>query len=428
MADPTATRVALISQFFPPEPVPIPLGLSRSLRGLGFEVDVLTGVPNYPTGVVHPDYPRRRRIADRVDGLRVLRTPLHPSHDRSAVGRAANYLTWAASSTLLGTPLLRTADVALVYSSPATAAASALAARLRWGTPYLLMVMDLWPDSVFATGFLTRGLTRRVTEGTLSSFTALTYRWAEHVTVASPGSRDILIERGVPADKVSVVYNWADEKLMQPTEPDPDLRARLGLSPDDFVILYGGNHGPAQDLRVAIEAMGRLRDLTDVHLVLVGDGVSKPALRGRAEELGLHRVHFVAPVAAERMAAVMAAADIQLVCLADEPLFRITMPSKVQTILACGLPILACAPGDAARVVREAGAGFTTVPGDAEQLARTIRLARGTPRPHLRNLGRAGLDHYRLHMSEATNSQFLAGLLTAAATNRGCSDRKRGRR
>ncbi|GIJ33484.1 glycosyltransferase family 4 protein [Micromonospora sediminimaris] len=427
--DPTVTRVALISQFFPPEPVPIPLGLTRCLRRQGFEVDVLTGVPNYPTGIVHPGYSHRRPVVDHVDGLRVLRTPLHPSHDRSAAGRATNYLSWATSSTLLGASLLRTADVALVYSSPATAATAALAARLRWGIPYVLMVMDLWPDSVFATGFLTRGLARRVAETTLSRFTDVAYRQAEHVTVPSPGLRETLVARGVPTEKVSVVYNWADEKLMQPTEPDPHLRNSLGLSPDDFVVLYGGNHGPAQDLGVAVAAMGRLRDLTDVHLVLVGDGVSKSALRTTTAQLGLRTVHFVDPVPPERMAAVMAAADIQLVCLADEPLFRITMPSKVQTILACGQPILSCAPGEAARAVADAGAGFTTAPGDPQRLAQTIRLAHATPRAQLRAMGQAGLDHYRLLMSEAANAQLLAELLAAAAAKGGSRpDRKRVRR
>ncbi|SCL32743.1 Glycosyltransferase involved in cell wall bisynthesis [Micromonospora nigra] len=427
--DPAATRVTLVSQFFPPEPVPIPLGLTRCLRRLGFAVDVLTGVPNYPTGTVHPGYSHRRRTVDGLDGVRVLRTPLHPSHDRSTVGRVANYLSWAASSTLLGSPLLRTADVALVYSSPATAACAALTARLRWGTPYVLMVMDLWPDSVFATGFLTHGPARRAAQATLGRFTDLTYRWADHVTVPSPGLRDTLVARGVPAGKVSVVYNWADEKIMQPAEPEPGFRARLGLTPDDFVVMYGGNHGPAQGLDVAIDAMDGLRDLPDVHLVLVGDGVSRNALRSRADQLGLRTVHFVDQVTPERMVAVSAAADIQLVCLADEPLFRITMPSKVQTIFACGQPVLSCAPGDAARAVRDADAGFTSPPGDPARLAETVRLAHATPRARLRAMGRAGHDHYRLHMSESANARLLADLLAeAAAKGRGRPRRNREQR
>ncbi|MGK5739559.1 glycosyltransferase family 4 protein [Micromonospora sp. URMC 103] len=421
-------RVALVSQWFPPEPAGIALGITRSLRAQHFDVDVLTGVPNYPTGRVHDGYSARRRRVEHRDGLRVLRTPLYPSHDHSTLGRAANYLSWAASSSLLGQSALRDADVALVYASPATAAAAAMTARLRRRIPYVLMVMDLWPDSVFATGFLTGGLTRRLAEAALGRFTDQTYRWADHVTVPSPGLREAVVARGVPAEKVSVVYNWTDEKVMQPTEPDPDFRRRLGLDAGDFVLMYGGNHGAAQRLDVAVDAMDRLRDLPDVHLVLVGDGVDKRALRTRAAELRLRSVHFLDPIEQQRMAAAMAAADLHLISLADEPLFRVTLPGKVQAILACGQPVLTCAPGDAARIVLEAGAGFAAPPENPAALADTVRAAYGTPRSRLRAMGQAGREHYLTHMSEAINAQLLADLLSRAARRRAGSCRHEERR
>ncbi|MFU8851391.1 glycosyltransferase family 4 protein [Micromonospora sp. SL1-18] len=407
--------MALVSQWFPPEPAPFAQGITDALHRQGFDVDVLTGVPNYPKGVVYDGYSARRRTVEARDGKRIVRTPLYPSHDRSALGRAVNYLSWSASSSLLGMSVLRDADVALVYSSPVTATAAAMAARRRWGTPYVTMVLDLWPDSVFATGFLTDGPARRLAEAVLGRFTDRTYRWADHVTVPAPGLRDMIIARGVPAEKVSVVYNWADEKVMQPTEPEPGLRTRLGLGDDDFVLMYAGNHGPAQRIDVVIEAMARLTDLPDVHLVLVGDGVEKDALTTRAARIRPGHVHFLDPVPPDRLAARMAAADLHLVSLADEPLFRITLPSKVQSILACGQPVLACAPGDAARIIRDAGAGFDAPPENAASLAEVIRLARETPRPRLRAMGRAGRRHYLAHLSEATNVRVLADLLTDAA-------------
>ncbi|MEV0155916.1 glycosyltransferase family 4 protein [Micromonospora sp. NPDC050686] len=408
------TRVAFVTQWFPPEPAAIPLGLARALRNQGLDVGVLTGVPNYPTGRVTPGYSAWRRSSETRDGFPIRRTPLYPSHDQSALRRATNYLSYAASSTLLGGPMLRSADVALVYSSPATAATAAIAARRRWGLPYVLMVMDLWPDSIFSTGFFDPGRGRRIAEGTLHWFTDRTYRLAAHVTVTCPGMREVLIARGVPPEKVSVIYNWADEKLMQPTEPDPRLRAELGLT-DGFVVMYGGNVGAAQGLDVAVRAMAKLRDLPDVHLVLVGEGIERPVLRSLVDKLELRTVHFVDRVAPDRMAAFMAAADLQLVSLADEPLFQITMPSKVQSIMACGQPLLVCAPGDAARVVEDASAGFTTPPGDPAALARVIRHARGVPRPDLIAMGRNGRNHYLRVMSEEINSLRLAGLLAAAA-------------
>jgi glycosyltransferase involved in cell wall biosynthesis len=164
--------------------------------------------------------------------------------------------------------------------------------------------------------------------------------------------------------------------------------------------------------------MGQLRDLPDVHLVLVGGGIDKPALRSLAEELDLSSVHFLDPVAPERMPALMAAADMQLVSLADRDLFRITLPSKVQSILACGNPILVCAPGDAARVVQDAEAGLTAPPGDPAALARVIRRACSIPREQLRAMGRAGLRYYGTTQCEAINACALADLLRGAAATR----------
>ncbi|GGM45931.1 glycosyltransferase WbuB [Micromonospora sonchi] len=414
-----APRVAFISQWFPPEPAPIALGITRSLRARGLDVEVLTGIPNYPAGRVYDDYSAVRRRVERRDGLRVVRTPLYPSHDRRALGRAANYLSWAGSSAALGASVLRAADVSLVYGSPITTAVPAITTRLRRRTPYVLMVMDLWPDSVFATGFLTERTTRRVAEAALTAFTERVYRWADHITVPAPGLRETIIDRGVCPDKVSVVYNWTDEKVMQPADADPRFRARLGLTSDDFVLMYAGNHGLAQRLDAVMDAMARLVDLPDVHLVLIGDGLEKQELRTRARHLRLDRVHFLDPVQPEALPMIMAAADLHLVSLAAEPLFRITLPSKVQALLACGLPMLVCAPGDAARIVTAAGAGFAAPPEDPVGLAEVIRQARALPRAQLRAMGRSGHEHYHTYMSEDVNAKILADVLTAAARSGG---------
>ena len=414
-------RVAFVTQWFPPEPTLTPVWIAEALRRQGLTVSVLTGVPNFPTGNVQDGFSAWRGTRETRDGFFVQRVPLYPSHDRSAAGRAANYASYGVSSAIVGAPLLRSADVALVYSSPATAATAAMMANIRSGTPYVLLVQDLWPDSVFAAGFLTGGRARRMAEMSLTWFTEQAYRRAAHVAVISPGMRDLLIHRGVPSDKVSVIYNWADEKVMRPSEPDPGLRTRLGFT-DEFVLMYGGNHGAAQALDVAIHAMGELRDLQDVHLVLVGDGIDKSALHSQAEHLNLRSVHFLDPVASDRMPALMAAADMQLVSLADQSLFRITLPSKVQSILACGQPVLACVPGDAARVVQGAGAGLTAPPGDPSALARVIREAHSMPREQLRTMGRSGLHYYGATLSEAINARALADLLRRAAkTKRGAT-------
>jgi glycosyltransferase involved in cell wall biosynthesis len=410
-------RIALITQWFPPEPAPLPLWIAESLRRQGLQVGVVTGVPTVPTAETRAGRSRWRSVRQTQDGFPVLRAPLYRSHDRSAIGRTANYVTYALSSAIVGAPILSSADVSLVYCSPATAATAAMVARLRFRTPYVLLVTDLWPDSVFATGFLTEGPGHRLAEAGLTSFTRTAYHWASRIAAISPGMRDLLIDRGVPASKVSVVYTWANEAVLHHMPPDQRVRGRLGID-GDFVLMYAGNHGPAQALDVPIRAMAKLRDLPDIHLVLIGDGIDKPALRALAQQLDLRSVHFVDSIDQEAMPAVMASADMQLVSLADHDLFRVTLPSKVQSILACRQPILACAPGDAAQLVEDAGAGLTCPPGDPDAFAQAVRRAHDLPKGRLRDMGRAGFDYYRSTLSEAVNGRALADLLRVAAEDR----------
>jgi glycosyltransferase involved in cell wall biosynthesis len=228
---------------------------------------------------------------------------------------------------------------------------------------------------------------------------------------------DLLLERGVPADKLSVIYNWTDEQLMRPAAADHSLRNQLGLS-DCFMLMYAGNHGAAQRLDNAIDAMTHLSTFPDVHLVMVGDGSSKALLQERVAKLGLSTVHFEDRVDVQRVPGLMASADLQLVSLANQDLFQITMPSKVQSIMACAQPVLLSGAGDAARAVEDAGAGFTCPPDNPQQLAAAIAKARATPKADLEAMGRAGQAYYQARMSEAVNSRALAGKLRLAARGR----------
>lgn len=406
--------VAFVCQWYPPEPAEVPRGIAMALADSGLDVTVLTGIPNYPTGVVAPGYSAGRGKREIRDGLAVRRTPLYPSHDASALRRLANYASWALSATALGQGVLRSSTVSLVYSSPATAALPAMVARALWGTPYVLLVQDVWPDSVFDSGYL-QGPVGRLTRRVLDVLVGATYRSAHHVAVTSPGMVDLLVARGVPRDKLTVVHNWVSE------EPAPDaatvdvqeLRATWDADPDDFVLMYAGNHGQAQHLEPVVETFAGLPDDAVSHLVLVGDGVTKSRL---VELAGGHaRIHFLDPVPSSEMARLMHASDAQLVSLADRPLFAVTMPSKVQSILAAALPVVVVARGDAADVVTGAGAGVAVAPGDRQGLRDAVQQLAETDRNERREMGRRGRAWYDAHSSRQVGSGVLRRLLEDAA-------------
>lgn len=407
-------RVGFVCQWYHPEAVTQPGWIVDGLRNQGARVEVLTGIPNYPDGHVPPGYRAWDVRTDVVDGVLVHRTPLYPSHDKRTSRRIVNYLTWALSSTLLGQRHLRHLDVALVYSSPATAALAAWVTRKLAGTPYVLLVQDLWPDSVFASGFML-GRTGRVARRALGRMATTFYGGASRVLVISPGMIDVLVERGVPRERIALVYNWVPREPGRRAEPaQTNFRDDLGIPDDHFVIMYAGNHGGAQALASVIRGMALIAPTHGIHLVLVGDGVEKETLVELALTEAPSRVHFLGPVTREAIGQMMESADVHLVSLAPDPLFRVTMPSKLQSILAAGLPVLVCGEGDVADIAQEAGAGKVCAPGKPEAFAEAAKALKALPVHERRAMGARGRRYYEANMSPDVGSARLMEQLAAA--------------
>jgi glycosyltransferase involved in cell wall biosynthesis len=193
-----------------------------------------------------------------------------------------------------------------------------------------------------------------------------------------------------------------------------DLREELGIAAEDFVVMYAGNIGAAQGLECVIEAVPLVDSAVRLQLVLVGDGIARPQLERMSSDLG-GRVHFLGLVPRSSMADLMSAADAQLVALAADPLFEITTPSKLQSVMAAGQAVLAVAGGDVAAVVREAGAGCVAAPGHPEQVARAISRLAAAGRSERATMGERGRAFYRAHMTEAEGSARLLRVLQHAA-------------
>lgn len=407
-------KVGFITQFFPPEPVLVPAWIAKALRDRGADVRVLTGAPNFPTGDVIAPYSAHSFGKDPHNPSTV-RTPLYPSHDQRAIARIANYASWAFTASFGALTHLRDRDVHLVYSSPATAALPALVARLAFRTPLVLLIQDVWPDSITATGLVRRGAALTVMEKLITAFVNHSYRRAAAIAVTSPGMKPLLISRGVPSEKITVITNWADEDLFSPCAPDGNLRRDLRIPDGAHTLLYAGNLGAAQDLSATIQAISEVT--SDVHLVIAGDGVEMSKLQVLAEEIAPQRVHFLGRVESDRIPGMIAATDTSLITLRPDALFSITLPSKVQTLLASGASVLCRADGDAAEVVRSAG-GTAVSPMQHDELVAAIdELAQLPPAQH-RIRRESALSYYAEHLSEERNATLLMNVLIEAKKGR----------
>src|ERR1039457_7083977 len=388
-------RILLLTQWFEPEPTFKGLLFARELAARGHEVEVLTGFPNYPGGHLYPGYRIRPWVREQVDGISIVRVALYPNHDKSALGRVLNYTSFALSAALIGTALIRKPDVVYVYHPPATIGLAATVIGFFRNAPFVYDIQDLWPDTVAVSGMLSSPAAFNL----LGKWCKFVYRRARHIVVLSPGFKQRLVSRGVPPEKVDVIYNWSDETMIQPTKPDPELASRLGLA-DRFNVMFAGTMGTAQALDSVLDAAALCRKtLPYVQFVFVGGGVDRNRLEKRAGDLGLSNVRFLPRQPMCAMGAVLGLADVLLVHLKDHPLFSITIPSKTQAYMASGKPLIMAVRGDAAQLVTQSGAGLVCEPEDARSIADTIAHFVGMSPEERRSMGEAGKRFYDEQLS-----------------------------
>ncbi|NEN05463.1 glycosyltransferase [Diaminobutyricibacter tongyongensis] len=402
----------MITQWFDPEPTFKGLLFAQELIRQGHDVEVVTGYPNYPGGKLYDGYTMTGFRREVVGGVRVLRVPLYPSHDGSAVKRIANYVSFAAAASV-GVLAMGRPDVAYVYHPPATVCLPAVVLKALKGVPYVYDVQDLWPDTLAATGMLTHPRALAI----VGRFMKGVYSGAARIAVLSDGFREALSTRGVPRSKVEVIHNWADEAQIDVSVTSDKPAEDLGFG-DDFIVTFAGNLGKAQGLESVLDAAGLLREKTGLRFVFVGGGLEAENLQREARRRGLANVTFLPRRPISEMGNILTRSDALLVHLRDEPLFEITIPSKTQAYLMAGRPILMAVRGDAARLVECAGAGKVFEPESPAQLADAVtELMSLTPEARA-ELGRAGARFYQEKLSLKVGAARFGEVLRTASLSK----------
>lgn len=401
-------RIIIVTHYFPPEtgaPQARLSALAAAWAADGDDVTVLTGMPNHPTGVIAPEYRGVIRRRESRDGYKVLRTWLYATPNEGIARKSIGHLSFMLSSALLGWRASGPADVVVVSSPTFFAIGSGwLLARLKRAR-LVVEVRDLWPAIFTELGVLTN----RWLIGMLERLELAAYAAADTVIVVSDGFRANLIGRGVPPGRVHTIRNGVCPGEFDPGAPaDPQLRARLGAGPDECLVLYAGTHGISQGLFSVADAAARLAG-EPVRFAFVGEGACKARLRDRVTELGLRNVTLVPGIPHEQMPALLAAADICLVPLRDVPLFSAFIPSKMFEYLAAGRAVVAAVTGEAAQILREAGAQVIP-PEDSAALAGAISALAADP-PRRDAMGRQGRCYVEKYFDRETLARQYRKLL-----------------
>jgi colanic acid biosynthesis glycosyl transferase WcaI len=410
-------RILLITQWFQPEPMFKGIPFAKELSKLGHEVEVLTGFPNYPEGEIYKGYKIRWLQRETIDSIPVIRVPLYPSHDKSGFQRFINYASFALSAAIIGPWVVKKADVAYVYHPPGTIGLPAIILKMLRRIPFVYDIQDLWPESLAASGMFTNKFGLWLVD----RWCRLVYKVASRIVVLSPGYKKELIERGVRDDKIRVIYNWVDDTMVKSTPKNPALATKLGLS-GKFNVVFAGNLGKGQALQSVLTAAEILqKESSRVQFVFVGTGVEAETLKRKNHDMGLNNVLFIPQQPMSEIGAILALADVLLVHLKDIPLYRTTIPSKIQAYMAAGRPILIGVRGDASDLVVNAKAGFPCIPENAESIAEGVRKFLKMSQQELDTMGENGRKFYQQELSLEVGARRLAEVLESVVQHpRGC--------
>jgi colanic acid biosynthesis glycosyl transferase WcaI len=358
-------KILIITQWFDPEPTLKGLLFATELVKAGHEVEVVTGVPNYPGGKIYDGYKIRFHSKEIVNGVTVHRVPLYASHDGVAIQRMFNYISFAVTSSICGIFIRIKPDIIYCYHPPLTTALSAMVVSFFKKAPFVIDVQDLWPDTLMATGMIRNSKILSL----VNFLCEFVYLKSSKVIVLSSGFKKKLIERGVPEQKLEVIYNWCDERMLQNAVSSEEVL------PDNhcFNLLFAGNLGYAQGLPSIIDAAKILQDKkVKVNVVFLGDGVAKESALIQVEFLHLENVFFLPRVPMLEVGSLLKHADALLVHLTNDELFSITIPSRTQAYLAIGKPIIMGVNGDAADLINRSKAGEVCEPNNPISLANAI--------------------------------------------------------
>lgn len=392
-------RILFVTQIFPPEMGALPNRLYPFVRQLvarGHKVSVATGMPNYPRGVVFPEYRGKRSMREEVNGHTIFRKASYTApRNQSKWSQLRNYLSFVPAAFNAGIRAGKL-DLVFVTSPPLFSVIPAIfLARLRRAR-LVLDVRDLWPDELLTYGGFREGsipvLALRVIE-------RWAYRNAHSIGATTQAIIDVLVERGVPREKTFLLPNGADLELFGPLPSENPIASEYNFG-DRFVVMYSGLFGIKHSLEVLLEAAEKLRDRKDIVFFLLGNGARKDALVSQTREMKLENVIFGDERIVSEVPSLLARADVCFAAVRPEQYPRKVISVKLFEYMACEKPVVGALSGESARILEESGGGIVVPPGDGSATAEAILTLCQDPARRTA-MGTAGRRYVNEHYSRS---------------------------
>ena len=356
-------RILVICQYYKPEPFRIS-DICEEMVRRGHEVQVVTGYPNYPEGVLYEGYGKGKHIDEVINGVKVHRCFTIP-RETGAIKRFMNYYSYPLSSTAFvkskacvtsdGNPF----DVVFCNQlSPVMMADAAIAYKKKYKVPVVMYCLDLWPESLIAGGMTRTSPIYKFFHHVSKKI----YRQMDKILITSRMFSEYLSgEFGVEKERIEYLPQYAEGIFEQITPREEN---------GTYHFMFAGNIGAVQSVETVIRAAEKLKD-EPVKFHIVGGGTDLE----RIQELGkgLGNVVFYGRRPLEEMPDFYSRADAMLVTLAADPVLSLTLPGKVQSYMAVGKPIIGAIDGETKAVIGAAQCGFCGKAENVDELVENIK-------------------------------------------------------
>jgi len=385
----------MLTKYFPPEigtAAHLFFELAGSFVQRGHQVTVVTGFPWYNIDHLDEKYRGKILLRETLNGIQVIRIAMLRPPKGLLRYKAGHVLE--PPMLFVGGVLAGKHDVVLAYSPPLLVGLAAYLLGKLKGIPSIVNVQDLHPQCLVDLGQLKNPYIIRF----LEALEGFVYRHVTRIIVHSDGNRHHVLSKGGSPDRVLVIPNWVDTELIKPSERLNRFCQEHRLN-DRFVVSFAGTLGIAQGLESVLDSAALLQNYKDILFLLVGNGVKREALEAKAKELRLSNVKFLPMQPREKYPEVLNASDVCLATLGKNVLTPV-VPSKIQSIMAAGRPMVASLPlsGDAPKLIAEARCGICVPPEDPQALAEAILTLYHDPALR-EEMGRNGRRYAEEHLS-----------------------------
>ena len=381
-------NLLVVSQYYYPEQFRIN-DICKEWVKRGHKVTVVTGIPNYPEGKYYDGYGLIKKRREIKDGVEIIRLPLIPRGKNSFM-LVLNYISFVISGFFFSKFTKKKFDKVFIYEvSPMTQCYVGIWYAKRKKIECNLYVLDLWPESIE----LATGINNKKILGIIGKMTDNIYKQCDRIFTSSRSFIKAIEKRGHSGEKIVFWPQYAEEFYKPVLKEKSDI-SEIPID-DSFKIVFAGNIGKAQGLEILIDVAKIIKKNEEkVRFYIIGDGRAKEELVNMVEENELNDyIIFIDKKPATDIPKYYARCDLAFLSLKKDKISDQILPAKLQSYLACGIPILGCVGGEAKDIIEQSKAGFCTE-SDANKIVYTIEYAMNMDKEEFKKLKENAVKYF----------------------------------